>query len=151
MHRFNIRSEVLLPEIFPNKQPAMPISPAQRVLYDVSEPKSDIYGEEQNVRPTSRSSRSSDETLRGDNMTSTSLKDGWNTWGQYRDHDSMDESSAEPHPALDHDSELNQGRDSRRSSLDSRVQGPVNDMFRPSGMPNGMKRKSMCETFMKLY
>ena len=150
-------------------------------------------------------------------MTSTSLKDGWNTWGQYRDHDAMDESSAEPHPALDHDSELNQGRDSRRSSLDSRVQGPikphaaqssdhdselhqgrdsrrdsldsrvqgpikphaaqssdhdselhqgrdsrrdsldsqiqgpVNDMFRPSGMPNGMKRKSMCETFTKLY
>ena len=45
------------------------MGPTQRVLYDVLEPLSDIYGGEANVRS---SSRSSDGILQGDNMNSGS-------------------------------------------------------------------------------
>nr|AUW31025.1 hypothetical protein [Cladonia uncialis subsp. uncialis] len=60
-----MRSEILLPELFPNKRPREPINPNQRVLYGISEPMTDIYGEEERVRSSSRSSAG---TLQGDNM-----------------------------------------------------------------------------------
>ena len=64
-----MRSEVLLPELFPNKRRRGPINPDQRVLYDVSEPMSDLNGEEEDVGSPSRSSTG---TLQGDNTNNGS-------------------------------------------------------------------------------
>ena len=156
---------------------------------------SDIDGEEENVRPPSRSSTG---TLRGDNTNtgsgspvrgenrpldegneefplpsrnsvqpcaqesaSTLLNYDYNGLDRNRDHDAINEDSAKPQAAklLDHDSELNGLRDSRQSSLDSRLRGfsndqsklPVNSHGRRSYISNGTKRKSVSESYRKIY
>ncbi len=73
MHRCKIRSEVLVPEIFPRKRPRKPLHSKQRVLYGLREPMSDLYGEGEGIRSVSRSSA---RTLRGDDDSDSSVRDG---------------------------------------------------------------------------
>ena len=92
---------------------------------------------------------------------STLLNDDCDGWDRNRDHDAINESSTKPHAAqsLDNDSELSGLPNSTQNSLDNRVRGFTNELSKlpdnghggRSCISNGMKRKSVSESYGKIY